>query len=393
MKAQCWFVGRIHGREELGRKKGRGAVGSFLGKLSEFRMSALSARGWAHLALWAVLVSFCLSDAAATEKEIATVVVVGSGECVDCMQQNIKTEDAFAGLLVGIYCKAANGDFKSRGSGEFGKDGNFHVKLPNELVGKDGRLTEECFAQMHSASHDPCPATNGLEQSRIVFKSEENGERTFSTAGKLSFRREICTSSFLWPHFKPFPLHKLPHLPFFKPKPKFKVPIPYTDPIYKPKPKVFPIKPLPLPPKFKKPLLPKIPPIYKKPLPPVTKIPPIYKKPLPPVTIPPIYKKPLPPVTIPPIYKKPLLPPVTIPPFYKKPLPQVPKIPPLYKKPCPPFPKLPLIKKPLPSLPKFPPIIKKPWPPIIFKKPFPHVGGGHPFFPPKFPSKQTPQKP
>ncbi|KAK9287536.1 hypothetical protein L1049_015957 [Liquidambar formosana] len=362
------------------------------------------------LSLLLFTASFCHADEKAVE-------VVGIGECTDCAENNVKSSHAFSGLRVTIDCKRKNGEnFKTRGVGELDDEGKFGVSLPQEIV-KDGKLKEECFAQLHSASALPCPAHDGLQASKIVFKSKTDGKHTFGVAGKLKFSPVTCASAFFFPFYKPLPLPKLPPfkpLPMFHhpplkgfghpfpfppihkkhfppPIPIYKKPLPPPVPIYKkPLPPPVPIykKPLPPPiPKIKKPLPPPIP-VYKKPHPPPV---PIYKKPLPPPV--PIYKKPLPP-PIPkikkphpppvPIYKKPLPPPV---PIYKKPLPPpIPKIkkphpPPIpkIKKPCPPPipvykkphpPPVPIYKKPLPPP---VPIYKKPLPPPvpIYKKPLP----------------------
>jgi hypothetical protein len=252
---------------------------------------------------------------------------------------------------VTIDCKPENGEFKTRGVGELDEEGKFKVSLPNDVV-KDGKLKEECYAQLHSASAAPCPAHNGLESSKIVFKSKTDEKHTFGLAGKLKFSPVTCTSAFLWPHppiTKPLPLPtwKLP------PSKNFHHPYLFPPKVFPPLPqKIFPpLPPKVFPPIHKKPLLPQVP-IYKpKPKPPIFKPPPvpIYKpKPKPPIF------KPLPPPI--PIYK-PLPPPV---PIYK-PLPPIPKIPPFHKKPC-----------PLPKLPPYPKIPPKyfhhpkfgKWPPL-----------------------------
>ncbi|KAL7002587.1 hypothetical protein U1Q18_003739 [Sarracenia purpurea var. burkii] len=357
-----------------GSKPSRAALKSLSGVLLGFWLSLFFASSFCH----------------GSDKTVA-LEVVGSGVCADCAQSNIKSSQAFSGLRVTVDCKATNGEIKTRGVGKLDDKGRFKVSLPEEIL-EDGKLKEECFAQLHSASAAPCPAHNGVESSKIIFKSKTDGQHTFVTAGKLKFSPATCTSAFLWPYFKYPPLPK--SHPLKKPLPKFYV-LPLKNfghpkvfpPIYKkPLPPPFPFykKPLPplvLPPKipiYKKPLPPPVP-IYKKPLPPpvpVYKRPlpppvPIYKKPLPPPV--PIYEKPLPPPV--PIYKKPLPPPV---PIYKKPLP--PPVP-IYKKPLPPPvpiyekplpPPVPIYKKPLPPL-ILPPIYKKPLPPPIpiYKKPLP----------------------
>ncbi|KAJ6409885.1 hypothetical protein OIU84_009384 [Salix udensis] len=297
--------------------------------------------------------AFCYADD-------STVEVIGMGECADCAQSNVKTAHAFSGLKVTIDCKPGNGEFKTRGVGELDEEGKFRVSLPNDVV-KDGRLKEECYAQLHSASAAPCPVQNGLASSKIVFKSKTDEKHTFGLAGKLKFSPATCTSAILWPpiYKKPLPpiykpkppVYKLPPVPIYKPKPTvYKFP---PVPIYKPKPPVYKFPPVPIykpkPPVYKFPPVP----IYK-PKPPVYKFPPvpIYK----PEPKPPVYKpKPKPPVYKPtpvPIYKpepkppiyKPLPPPI---PIYK-PLP--PSIP-IYKPLPPPVP----IYKPLPPIPKIPP--------------------------------------
>lgn len=350
-----------------------------------------------------------------------TIEVVGVAECADCKDSNIKTSHAVSGLRVTVDCKHESGEFQTRGVGELDKEGNFKVSLPHEIV-KDGKLQEECYAQLHSASLAPCASHNGIEASKITFRSKTDSKHTFGPTGKLKFSSAVCTSAFLWPYYKYPPLPTLPPFPkkhpwfknfghpfpltpiSFPPLPIYKKPcpppIPFVKPtppvvttptpVYKPKPNPPVYKPAPVPvykPKPKPPVYKPAPvPVYKpKPKPPVYKPAPVpvYKpKPKPPVYKPtpvPVYAKPKPPVYKPkpkplppsiPIYKplppisKPLPPPI---PIYK-PLPPIPKIPPFYKKPCPPF-------TPLPSLPPFtlPPKIS------------PHPKYGFPPLPPHIP--------
>ena len=112
-----------------------------------------------------------------------------------------------AGLRVTIDCKPENGHFKTRGVGELDEEGKFKVSVHHKIV-KDGQLNEECYAQLHSASAAPCPTHNGLESSKVIFKSKANGKYTFEVAGKLKFSPVTCTSAFLWPHYKYPPLIK-----------------------------------------------------------------------------------------------------------------------------------------------------------------------------------------
>jgi len=88
--------------------------------------------------------------------------------CADCEQSNIKTKHAFTGLRVTIDCKPENGHLKTRGVGKLDEEGKFKMSIHRKIV-KDGKLNEECYAQLHSASAAPCPAHNGLESSKVVL--------------------------------------------------------------------------------------------------------------------------------------------------------------------------------------------------------------------------------
>ena len=83
-----------------------------------------------------------------------------------------------AGLRVTIDCKPENGHFKTRGVGKLDEEGKFKVSIHHKIV-KDGKLNEECHAQLHSVSAAPCPTHNGLESSKVVFKSNAKGKYTF----------------------------------------------------------------------------------------------------------------------------------------------------------------------------------------------------------------------
>ncbi|KAK9176982.1 hypothetical protein WN944_029001 [Citrus x changshan-huyou] len=119
---------------------------------------------------------------------IKTVEVVGSGECADCALTNIKPSKAFSGLRVTIDCKSenGNGEFKTRRAGELDVDGKFKASLPEEIV-ENGKLKEECYALLHSASGTPCPAYDGLESSKLVLKEKSNEKHTFGLAKSACF--------------------------------------------------------------------------------------------------------------------------------------------------------------------------------------------------------------
>ncbi|XP_022853459.1 proline-rich protein 4-like isoform X3 [Olea europaea var. sylvestris] len=360
--------------------------------------------------------SFCRGD----EK---TIEVVGVGECADCKENNIKTSQAVSGLSVTIDCKLQNGEIKRVGVGELDKEGKFKVSLPEEIV-QEGKLKEECYAQLHSASAAPCPAHNGLEDSKVVLKSITNGKHTFSPNRNLKFSTALCTSAFLWPFFKyppspkihpwkkhfpkvyfpplknfghPWPLPPFPPVytkplpppvPIYMPKPH-----PHPVPIYKPKPHPHPVpiyKPKPHPhpvPIYKPKPLPHPVPIYK-PKPPVKPLPPpipIYKpKPKPPIYKPPVVKPLPPPVPIykpkpkPPVYKPPMVKPLPPPVPIYKPKPTVPIYKPKpagYKPPMvKPLPPPVTIYKPKPKPPIYkPPVVKPLPPPVPLYKPKPPI--------------------
>ncbi|XP_031287226.1 proline-rich protein 4-like [Pistacia vera] len=184
--------------------------------------------------------SFCHGSSDDKTTTTSLFEVVGTGECADCSENNFKTSQAVSGLRVTIDCKPENGVFKTRGSGELDAEGKFTVSLPQEIV-EDGKLKEECYAQLHSASAAPCPAHDGLESSKIVLKTKTNGKHTFGLAGKTQVFSSYLYLSLLVPHYKYPPLPKYSHPKFNLPPLKSFGHHPFSFP-----PKVFPPKP-PLP--------------------------------------------------------------------------------------------------------------------------------------------------
>ncbi|GFP85946.1 proline-rich protein 4 [Phtheirospermum japonicum] len=282
------------------------------------------------LLLSLLLILFAVNLCSANDKSFE---VVGTGECADCKENNFKTSQAFSGLRVTIDCKIKNGDMKRIGSTELDEQGNFKVSIPQDLVENGQKLKHECYAQLHSAAAIPCPAHNGLEASKIIFKSQtNNGKHVFVPTKTLQFSAALCTSKFFWPYFKYPPLPPLKHFghpwlfpplpPLYKPKPlpppvpvyepPVSKPLPPPAPVYKPEPPTPVYKPKPPTPVYKPEPKPKPPtPVYKpKPKPEPKPPTPVYKpkpkpepKPKPPA---PVYKpKPEPPVVKPPtpVYK------------------------------------------------------------------------------------------
>lgn len=150
---------------------------------------------------------------------IATSEVVGSTECSGCVENGIKISHAVSGLGVTVECKAQKGHFETRGAADLDEEGKFRVVLPDEIV-KNGKLTEECFARLHSSSMQPCPAAQGdLEALKIiVLSTQTDGKTTFGLAKKIKFSPEFCSSD-----IPRIPLPKIPRGKIF-PSPKYNVP-------------------------------------------------------------------------------------------------------------------------------------------------------------------------
>ncbi|KAK1324706.1 hypothetical protein QJS10_CPA01g00423 [Acorus calamus] len=154
------------------------------------------------------------SASAAASHDKAVVAVVGLGECADCARKNIESGLAFNGLRVAINCKNNKGEYKTSAVAALTKKGKFSVELPRNLIGADGTLKGECFAELRSASNVPCPSPNGIESSKIVLKSKDKIKVTLE---KLVFSKDTCAAAFWWkyPWHKPIPKITLPPLHHF----------------------------------------------------------------------------------------------------------------------------------------------------------------------------------
>jgi hypothetical protein len=99
---------------------------------------------------------------------------------------------------VAVKCKNSKGEYESTGVGQVDKSGAFSVPLAADVVGEDGELKAECFAQLHSASSAPCP---GQEPSKIVAAppgGHDGTEKTFVALGGKVYRSSPeCASAFL----------------------------------------------------------------------------------------------------------------------------------------------------------------------------------------------------
>jgi len=99
---------------------------------------------------------------------------------------------------VAVKCRNSKGEYESTAVGLVGKSGAFSVPLAADVVGEDGELKSECFAQLHSASSAPCP---GQEPSKIVAAptgGHDGTEKTFVALGGKVYRSSPeCASAFL----------------------------------------------------------------------------------------------------------------------------------------------------------------------------------------------------
>ncbi|XP_062201246.1 proline-rich protein 4-like [Phragmites australis] len=183
----------------------------------------------------AVLLAAVFADAAGGE---AASMVVGLAKCADCTRKNMNAEAVFKGLQVAVKCKNTDGMFETKAIGEVDKSGTFSVPLAANLLREDGELKQDCFAQLHSASNQPCP---GQEPSWIVGPSSNDNKKTFlAVAGKMHYSSKECASAFLCdPFHKKHLFHKkpivIPHI-HKKPVPEYKptTPVPVYHPTHVP---------------------------------------------------------------------------------------------------------------------------------------------------------------
>ncbi|KAK3147834.1 hypothetical protein QOZ80_3BG0287310 [Eleusine coracana subsp. coracana] len=142
-------------------------------------------------------------------------VVVGLAKCADCTRKNMNAEAAFSGLQVAVKCKNSKGEYENKAVGHVDRSGAFRVPLATDLVGDDGNLKQECFAQLHSASTSaPC---SGQEPSKIVAAPHGQKKTFVALAGEVrrSSSSPECASAFLCDPF----IHHSHHHPAVIPTP------------------------------------------------------------------------------------------------------------------------------------------------------------------------------
>jgi hypothetical protein len=152
----------------------------------------------------------------------------------------------FSGLHVALKCRNAKGEFMTKAIAKVDKSGAFTIPVAADLIRQDGQLKQDCLAQLHGESHQPC---HGQELSWIVrpsSSSDDDKKTTFvAVAGKMHYSSKECASAFLCDPFQKKHLlhHKkpiaIPHPQFHKkpdthpsPVPEHKLPMPVPE--YKP---------------------------------------------------------------------------------------------------------------------------------------------------------------
>ncbi|KAK9164465.1 hypothetical protein Syun_005367 [Stephania yunnanensis] len=151
-----------------------------------------------------LILSFCYCSGKSVE-------VIGTVECSECKLNHVESSHLLSGRRVAISCKVKEGKFRTRGVGGI-KEGKFKVALPDDIVDDNGKVKEECFAQLQiTASSTACSGTaNEKEASKIVYKFTDNGKHILGLKGKLDFSPTACTS-LTTPYFFNFPFP--PYLP------------------------------------------------------------------------------------------------------------------------------------------------------------------------------------
>ncbi|TVU31314.1 hypothetical protein EJB05_22996 [Eragrostis curvula] len=208
----------------------------------------------------AILLVAVLAHAA--EPETASMVI-GLAKCADCTRKNMNAEAVFKGLQVALKCKNAKGEFETKAVAKVDKSGAFSVPLTSDLLREDGEMKQDCFAQLHGASRQPCP---GQEPSWIVRpSSDDDGKKKnfIAVAGKMHYSSKECASAFLCdPFHKKHLFHKKPiEIPHVHKKP-IEIPHFHKKPVEIPH---FHKKPVEIPHFHKKPVV--IPHFHKKPVP------------------------------------------------------------------------------------------------------------------------------
>ncbi|KAL5209517.1 hypothetical protein ABZP36_005140 [Zizania latifolia] len=118
--------------------------------------------------------------AAAGKAEAAAPTVVGSIKCLDCTDDDVKAEDAFKGLQVGIMCNSGAGEtYETKTLGNLDENGAFSIPLAADLLREDGELGKDCFAQLHTAPDTPCA---GQTPPRIAKAGPDNSTTATATA-------------------------------------------------------------------------------------------------------------------------------------------------------------------------------------------------------------------
>ena len=185
-----------------------------------------------------------VSFGAAAPNAGAAPVVVGSVKCLDCSPNDVNAEDAFKGLQVAIKCKSgASETYETQMLGHLDDTGAFSIPLAAGLLGEDGELERDCFAQLHSAPDTPCA---GQAPPRIAPAGPNNQDGTTNTsylafADDTVFSPVACKCGKM--KKKHFMFHGPPPPP--RPEPSYGPPTPTPTPTPVPEPSYGPPTPKP----------------------------------------------------------------------------------------------------------------------------------------------------
>uniref|UniRef100_A0A0E0CXY1 Proline-rich protein n=1 Tax=Oryza meridionalis TaxID=40149 RepID=A0A0E0CXY1_9ORYZ len=177
-------------------------------------------------------------------------LVVGSIKCLNCSPDDVKAEDAFRGLQVGIMCNSGAGEaYETKMLSGLDENGGFSIPLAADLLRDDGELDKDCFAQLHSAPETPCAgqtppriAKAGPGNDTIAAAAADASPTYLAVSDDTLFSPVACKCG---KYKKKFMFAPPPPPPPRPPAPEYKPPTPTPTPIPTPEPSYGPPAPKP----------------------------------------------------------------------------------------------------------------------------------------------------
>uniref|UniRef100_A0A0D9VRU5 Proline-rich protein n=1 Tax=Leersia perrieri TaxID=77586 RepID=A0A0D9VRU5_9ORYZ len=178
-------------------------------------------------------------------------VLVGSIKCLDCSPDDVKAEDAFRGLQVGIMCNSGAGEaYETKALSSLDENGGFSIPLAADLLRDDGELGKDCFAQLHTAPDTPCTGQtppriakaaapdNGTISADAAADANANAAPTYlAVSDDTVFSPVACKcGKYKKKHFMFAPPPPPPRPPAPEYKPPTPTPTPTPEPSYGPPP-------------------------------------------------------------------------------------------------------------------------------------------------------------